>query len=199
MAVKRRIIGGGAVCLLVALGGLLYSRLAARSLTLMLDDGVMTCGFSGNPAVLPGSSEEISFHPAGLALQAQGRVVFSGQVDGVKCYRSSERRWGIPGGDFIQVMFPPARFDATVERWRQIYQQLGASPHDLQALDEWKKEVTEAERASLSPRDIWLQGFFSIPGTNIGVYAQSIPKSSDLPLVYSSLLSIFWKEPIAHP
>jgi hypothetical protein len=171
------------------------SRRAARSITLELDDGVVTCGFKGDPAVLTASPSQISLRGTELTLRAEGRVVFSDQVDKIDCYRSDESRWGFPGGDSIQVVFPDAEFEVTAARWRQIYQQFGASPQDLQVLDEWTQEVIQAERSGRNSRDVWLQRSFSIPGTSIGVYTQSIPVSSEHPLVYDAHFSIFWNEP----
>jgi hypothetical protein len=98
-------------------------------------------------------------------------------------------------GDFIQAVLPEAPLDTTVERWRQLYQQLGAGPREVRQLDDWAAQVTQAEREGITTRDIWLQSFFPIPGTNIGVYAQSIPKNTFSPVRYGSHITVFWEEP----
>ncbi|EAU68843.1 hypothetical protein STIAU_8501 [Stigmatella aurantiaca DW4/3-1] len=184
---------------MLALGGFLHFRLKARGMKIHLDDGVMSCGFAGNPAVLPQSSSEISFHGKALTLEARGRVVFSEQTEDVTCYRSAESRWGMLKGDFIQVMLPEAPLETTVERWRRLYQQFGAGQRDLQQLGEWATQVASAEREGLTTRDIWLQGSFSIPGTNIGIYAQSIPKNTYPPVRYGAHFTVFWEDPARPP
>ncbi|WP_309890239.1 hypothetical protein [Archangium sp.] len=189
------LVGCLVLVLVLVLGGFPYSQHLSRSMTLELDDGVMACGFSGNPAVLPSSSSELGFQRQELTLQAQGRVVFSGHAEHISCYRSAESRWGMLKGDFIQVLLPEALLDSSVERWRRIFQQLGAGPREQLLLDEWATQVTQAEREGSTTRDIWLQIFFSIPGTNIGIYAQSIPKNTYHPVVYGSHFTLFWEEP----
>jgi hypothetical protein len=184
-----------AVCGVAALGGLMYVRHRSRILTLQLDDGVMVCGFKGDPAVLPESSSEITFHETELRLRAAGRVVFSGPVDEVYCWRSDESRWGFLGADCIQVVFPEEQLDATAARWHRIYQQFGAGPQDLQVLDQWIKKATQDDQIGRAGRNVWLQHSFLIPGTNIGIYTQSIPVSSDASLNYDARFSIFWEKP----
>jgi hypothetical protein len=184
-----------ALVLLFALGGLLYSRGAARGIVLNLDDGIMTCGFKPLQPTPLSSGEEREFRDEELILRAQGRVLFSGRVDRINCYRDPEGRRGFPGGDAILVAFPAAQLEATLERWGRVFRQLGAGQEELQVLDSWAAEVTQTERAGRSSRDVWLQHSWPIPGTNMGVYVQSIPAGSELPLVYGAHFTVFWEEP----
>lgn len=193
----RALVKGGLILslgLLFALGGFLYSTSAMRSVMLNLDDGIMTCGFKAIPPTSLKSGEERIFRKKELILQAQGRVLFSGQVDRIECYRDPKGRKGFPGGDAILVAFPDARLEATVERWGRVFRQFGAGQEQLQVLDTWAADVTQTERAGRSSRDVWLQHSWTIPGTNTGVYVQSIPVSSDVPLVYGAHFTLFWEE-----
>jgi hypothetical protein len=184
-----------ALVVLLVLGGFWYSRGAVRGVTLNLDDGIMTCGFKPLPPTPLRSGEEREFRNEELTLQARGRVLFSGQVDRINCYRDPEGRRGFPGGDAILVAFPDAQLEATVERWGQVFRQLGAGQEELQVLDSWAAEVSQTERAGRSSRDVWLQHSWPLPGTNMGVYVQSIPVGSELPLVYGAHFTLFWEEP----
>ncbi|HEX8699836.1 MAG TPA: hypothetical protein VF815_13415 [Myxococcaceae bacterium] len=188
-----------AIGVLMVLGGWFFSKRPARSVTFKLDDGVMACGFTTAPDGPQGAGTEINLRHVELTLQAQGRVVFSGLVERVDCYRDPKGRRGFPGGDAILVALPDEQLATTVARWSRIWPQLGASQQDLGMLDRWASEVTETERAGRNSRTVWLQHTYSIPGTNIGIYVQSIPTSAESPLIYGSHFTVFWEEPDAQP
>jgi hypothetical protein len=181
---------------LLALGGFWRSYRVVRStgVTLNLDEGIMACGFTGRPAVPPSPGTGISFGRTELTLQAKGRTVFSGPVERIECYRDPQGRRGFPGGDAILVALTDAQLEETVARWGRICQQFGATQEDLRMIDKWAADVTQTERAGRNSQELWLQHSCSIPGTDIGVYVQSIPANSELPLVYGSHFTLFWEE-----
>jgi hypothetical protein len=188
-----------ALILLLALGGFLYIRQATRGVTLDLDEGIRACGFTGAPVASALSGEEITFEETELTLLAGRRVVFSGNVERIQCDRDARGRRGFPGGDAILVALADAPLEATTARWNHICRQLGARQEELRRLDQWAEEVTQAERAGRDSQEMWLQQSCSIPGTDIGVYVQSLPTGSSSSRVYDSHFTLFWQEADATP